>query len=159
MWRAIPLLKMVMRMTVYCIALAAVSLVIILAMWSRERAYWVPPHAFILDILSHGTITGLSLAIPMALVTAIFFREIRRPAFYQFTMLTVTLIITIALWVGPDLETLHGMDLFQRQYNQFILPLGVFIGNYALAVYSSRIAAGKYVREVSARLQTRLSAP
>lgn len=74
-------------------------------------------------------------------------------------MLTVTLITTIAPWVGPNLKTSRGMDLFQRQHKQFILPLGVSIGNYALAVYLSRIAAGKYVREVSARLQTRLSAP
>ena len=152
MWRAIPLLKMVIRMVVYYTALVAVSEVLTQAVVGASSWWsWRMPSTPV-DILYQGVAVGLTLALPMALVTIIFFRQIRRPAYYQFTMMTVALITAIALWVGPYLEALHGIDLFQpwRWHSGFTAAVVISIGSIALAVYSSRIAAGKYVRETAA---------
>ncbi len=156
MWRAIPLLKMVIRMVVYCTALVAVSEVLTQAVVVEARSLWslwswqMPPTP--VNILYQGVTVGLALALPMALVTIIFFRQIRRPAYYQFTMMTVALITAIALWAGPYLEPLHGIHLFQwwLWHSGFMAVVVISIGSSVLAVYSSRIAAGKYVRETAA---------
>ncbi len=159
MWRAIPLLKMAIRMVVYCTALVVVSQILTQVVvvgaksawswWSWRSWLWTSTPV---NILYQGVTVGLALALPMALVTIIFFRQIRRPAYYQFTMMTVALIAAIALWVGPALEALHGIDLFQpwRWHSGFMAPVVISIGSSVLAIYSSRIAAGKYVRETAA---------
>lgn len=150
MWRAVPLLKMVMRMVGGCIALGAVSQVLIHAVLLRMFD-WPPINVLAFDILAQGAVTGFSLAVPMALATAVFFRKIRRPLYYRFAMMTLALIITIALWVGPTLESLHGLDL-RWIPDGFVPAFGIWIGSYALAVLWSAVAAGKYTRETWARM-------
>lgn len=147
MWRAVPLLKMVMRMVGGCLALYAVSQVLIHAVLWRMSDW--PIHVLAFDILTQGAATGFSLAIPMALATVVFFRKIRRPLYYRFAMMTLALIITIALWVGPTLEHLRDMPWMM---DGFVLAFGVWIGGYALAVLWGAAAAGKYTRETWARM-------
>ena len=148
MWRAVPLLKMAMRMVGGCIALGAVSQVLIHAVLLRMFDW--PPINVLADILAQGAVTGFSLAVPMALATVVFFRKIRRPLYYRFAMMTLALIITIALWVGPTLESLHGLDL--RWMLDGFVPFGIWIGGYALSALWSAVVAGKYTRETWARM-------
>lgn len=150
MRRAIPLLKMVMRMVGGCIALGAVSQVLIHAVLWRMYG-WPPINVLAVDILVQGAVTGFGLAIPMALATLVFFRKIRRPFYYRFAMMTLALIITIALWVGPTLEHEHLIDL-PWMMDGFVPVFGIWIGGYALAVFWSAVVAGKYTRETWARM-------
>lgn len=148
MWRAVPLLKMVMRMVGGCIALAAVSQVLIHAVLLR-MSDWPSINVLAFDILTQGAATGFSLAIPMALATVVFFRKIRRPLYYRFAMMTLALIITIALWVGPTLEHLRDMPWMM---DGVVSAFGIWIGGYALSVLWSAVVAGKYTRETWARM-------
>ena len=148
MWRAVPLLKMVMRMVGGCIALYAVSQVLIHAVLWR-MSDWPPINVLAFDILVQGAATGLSLAIPMALATVVFFRKIRRPLYYRFAMMTLALIITIALWAGPTLEYLRDMSWIM---DGAAAAFGVWIGGYALSVLWGAAVAGKYTRETWARM-------
>ena len=145
MWRAIPLLKMVMRMVAGCIALSVVSQVLIIwTIWGQDWRLMA-----IVLVMLKGVMEGLILGLPMAVATIIFFRKIRRPLFYRFAMMTVAMIISLEVWTGFTLWHLqnHLQNLDLSRMSKWIPVLVIVLVGDMLRVYWSQIAAGKYLRE------------
>ena len=95
MWRAIPLVTMVLSITLFGVVLPLATRLLSLAImpelwspyfsksWYMVRTVWVG--------LSQGLIFGNVLAV----ATMLGFSEMRRPLFYRFTMATIALMIAI----------------------------------------------------------------
>lgn len=149
MWMMIPLLKMTLRMFFYSAAVFTVAHGLIgFLYYSQEWAMSASDAlSLFLGVALWSVTPALVLALPLPLATALCFREIRRPAFYRFAMLSVALIATITVW-GNDYVSLG--QLLRSDWATAGYALANIAGN-ALAVYMSVIVAGKYVREVRER--------
>lgn len=153
MWRMIPLLKMAARMVFAGIALTAAYRVAMQATLGSSGS--VSLGYLLADVAVTGTLDGLFLAIPMTLATLVFFREIKRPLFYRFAMVTVSLIVVAMLW-GPVADY-YREELFSpwRGSWQLILFVCSFL-YYALLVFACSLAARVYTRDFFACKLARL---
>ena len=153
MWRAKPLLKLFTRAFAYS-ALTEVllgTLILFIFISGFELLGPDPPLLYVLLInaLASTLTAALTLALPMTLVTALCFREIRRPKFYRFTMLTVALVTSILLWPG-HFEGMGG-TLQSNAPVEFKAFDAAHLLTHALAIFSAQLAAGKYLRDLAAR--------
>lgn len=158
MSRKKALMKMVARMCAYCTALTAVSYFVFYAVLSPQLfpgvSYGSIP-IMLADFAYESAVTGLALGLPMALLTALCFREIRRPTFYRFTMLTSSLIVVI-LFLSEGAFSFSFIPLtwfsFILEVDFRIAPLLlVVVVKFGLAAYMSHVVAGKYLGEASAQ--------
>ena len=151
MWRMKPLLKMVARMLVYCTALTALSYFVyygLLAPSLFPDMYFGTITAHILGLAIEGGLTGLGLGLAMVMLTSVFFRQIHRPAFYRFAMLTASLILVILYMSANDNLTFFSVAL---KYDPKIAALlAAVIVKFGIAAYLSHIVAGKYLRDIAA---------
>lgn len=151
MWRLIPLLQMTARMFFYSAAVFTAAHGVIYFLYScTERCLSAGETLdLFLGMAQWSAIPALALALPLPLVTALCFREIRRPVFYRFAMLAVALVATIVVWeadyvmLGQALRLGPGFAEYAA---------GTIAGN-ALAIFMSVIVADKYVRDIRARRQ------
>jgi len=149
MWRVGPLMKLFLRMFCLSAALFAFSGMLFEATFgldSFSAGEWL---SLALVNAVWGVVPALVLALPLPAVTILFFREIRRPAFYRFTMLTVALIATLFVW--EDSYILIGDWLSFG--GQPALLAAAYIARNGLAIFISVYAANSYIRDVSARNQ------
>lgn len=155
MWRLVPLLKMTLRMFFFSAAIFTISHGLIYYFFLDAGQNLRDFLDLALHIAKWSWIPALVLALPLTIITAIFFREIRRPAFYRYTMLTVALIATIAVW-GQDFVTLGQ---WIRYGDSVAGHAAAIIAANALAIYVSYHVAGRYAREAAeqARKRSKLS--
>ena len=154
MWRAMPLLKMNARMLLVGVALAA--------------AYWLAAQLmleyrgnrflqyFMRDVVAVGTCAGLMLSIPMTLATLVFFREIQRPLFYRFAMVSVSLLAALSIW-GPRAD-LREVILSPGRDNRWLIVYALSSLFFVLLVFCSGLAARAYSREFHRRKLARQKA-
>ena len=142
MWRTIPLLKMALRMVVLGTGLFLVAQVLVQGILVRQSLQF--DISTVAHLVSIGGKIGLSLAVPMLIVSAVFFRETQRPAFYRFTMLTVVLITNIVLWLGPTLEIWSSRIGQDSLIDKHVV---IMVGFFALLTFMSHMVAGAYIRE------------
>lgn len=144
MWRWKPLLKMTLRMFFLSVAIITVSTVLAYALAPDvDPPQNELPH-FVLSEVIWSIRPALILALPLPLVTVLFFREIRRPILYRFTMLTVALIADIVAWAE---DYIYLKDYWVYQDLRF--TVAIIVGS-ALAIYMSVVVAGKYLQDVAA---------
>ena len=151
MWRMKPLLKMVARMVGYCTALTALSYFLyygLLAPSLFPGLYFGTITGHIVGLAVEGVLTGLGLGLAMLMLTAIFFRQIHRPAFYRFAMMTASLILVI-LYMSANYYLTH-LSVALEYRPEIAALFTVVIVKYGLAAYLSHIVAGKYLREIAA---------
>lgn len=145
-----PLLKMTLRMFFFSAAIFTVSHTLIHFFFDFlfDNSSLQPLSelsSLALTVALWSVVPALVLALPLPLVTVLFFREISRPAFYRFAMLTVALIATITVW-GEHYAMLGQLI----NYNFAGYAAAIVAGN-SLAIFMSVIVADKYVRDVAAR--------
>ena len=150
MRRARPLIGMIWLVTLLCTALSLVTSLLDYALLVSGSfrpelgIHWFTP-AF-----ADGIFTGLSLAIPMAVVTIVFFRDIQKPTFYRFAMVSVALLVTIARW-GWMLEMTRWV--LERQLADVSVSFVIYSLSHVFTVFSCHFAAGKYLRDASTSTQ------
>ncbi|MDE2819211.1 MAG: hypothetical protein OXI40_05715 [Chloroflexota bacterium] len=151
MWRLIPLIRMTLRMFFYSAAVFTVAhgLIHILFVYKESGLSATEALGIMLNIASWSVTPALVLALPLPLVTALCFREIRRPLFYRFAMMSVALVATITVWANDYAALGHGL----RLGGDVAGYAAAIIASNAVAVYVSVIVAGKYVRDASERRQ------
>ncbi len=148
MSRMIPLLKMAARMVFAGIALTAAYRVAMSATLGSSGG--VSLGYLLADVVVTGTLAGLFLAIPMTLATLVFFREIKRPHFYRFAMVTVSLIFVAMNW-GPVAD--YYREALMSPWRggwRLVLFVNTFL-YYTLLVFACSIAAQAYTREFQER--------
>ncbi|MCY4466881.1 MAG: hypothetical protein OXE46_15220 [Chloroflexi bacterium] len=151
MFRAKPLLKMVLRILACSIALSALSFV------------WAQLHFFggiqltsadelveiTLMIAYSGGMAGLILAIPMAFLAALFVAPGRRSlAVDRFSLIAVCLIVYLLVY-GEDLRS--ALSAWQ----DFPVAVAVTIGHFILLGGAATFSADRYLREVALVLDSR----
>ena len=151
MWRLKPLLKMTLRMFFYSAAVFTIahSLNNFLFICREGCLSASDALGFFLGVALWSATPALVLALPLPLVTALCFREIRRPLFYRFAMLSVALVATIIVWAN-DYATV-GYAL--RMGGAIAVYAATNIAGNALAVFMSVIVASQYIRDVNERRQ------
>ena len=153
MWRAKPLLKLFTRAFAYSAVTEVVLGTLILFIFISGFGILGPDppllHVLLINALASMLSAALTLALPMTLVTALCFREIRRPKFYRFAMLTVALLTSILVWPG-HFEGMGG-TLQSNAPAEFKAFDAVHLLTHALAIFSAQLAAGKYLRDLAAR--------
>ena len=147
MWRAIPLLKLNARIVVAGLVLAAVYWLAVQATLDYRGSRFL--HYFKSDVVIVGTVSGLLLSIPMTLTILVFFREIRRPLFFRFAMLTVALMAVLGLW--GDRADPRDLLLSPGLHNRWLIIYAFSSIFYALLVYCSSLAARAYAGDVHER--------
>ncbi|MCY3796507.1 MAG: hypothetical protein OXG84_01780 [Chloroflexi bacterium] len=152
MWRAKLLLKLFFRAFAYSAVTEVVLGTLILFIFLSGLGFLGPVpllHMLLLNGLASMISAAMTLALPMTLVTALCFREIRRPKFYRFAMLTVALLTSILVWPGH----FEGMgETLQSNAPADLKALdAVHLLTHALAIFSAQLAAGKYVRDLALR--------
>lgn len=153
MWRLLPLMKMTVRMALAGVCLAALhGLALRIAFGSSGAISW---RYFLSGAVESGIFAGLVLALPMALATLVFFRDIKRPLFYRFSMMTVSLIVVMQHW-GSLASYYHEALMWSGRDSPRLLLFGLALGFYALLVYASSLAAQAYSREFLERKLARL---
>ncbi len=148
MRRARPLIKMVVLVTATAVVISAISLFLNFVQRYPDLPLARIAHYAAVGGITNGVITGLSLAVPMALVTIVFFREISRPTFYRWAMVTVALLVIIARW-GWILELMR--PLLYSNDDQVIWSAVPLVLTMVLNILVCHIAAGRYLLDV--RLQ------
>ncbi len=151
MWRLIPLLKMTLRMFIFSAAIFTISHGLIYYVFLDAGQTLTDFFALALHIARWSVLPALVLALPLPIITALFFREIRRPAFYRYTMLTVALIATIAVW-SQDFVTLGQLIKYGDSFTGYAAAI---IAANALAIYISYLVAGRYLREAAEQARKR----
>ena len=153
MWRAKPLLKLFIRAYAYSAMTEVVLGNLILFIFISGFGILGPDppllHALLINALVSMLSVALTLALPMTLVTAFCFREIRRPKFYRFAMLTVALLTSILVWPG-HFEGMGG-TLQSNAPAEFKAFDALHLLTHALAIFSAQLAAGKYLQDMAAR--------
>jgi len=153
MWRAKPLLKLFTRAFAYSAVTEVLLGTLILFIFISGSGILGPDapllHVLLINALASMLSVALTLALPMTLVTALCFREIRRPKFYRFAMLTVALLTSILVWPG-HFEGM-GRTLQSNTPAEFKAFDAVHFLTHALAIFSAQLAAGKYLRDLAAR--------
>lgn len=147
MWRAIPLLKLNARIVVAGIVLAAVYWLAAQATLDYRGSRFL--HYFKSDVFITGIVSGLLLSIPMTLTILVFFRDIRRPLYFRFAMLTVALMAVLSVW-GDRADPLDLL-LSPGLHNRWLILYAFSSIFFALLVYCSSLAAQAYAREVHER--------
>ena len=170
MWRAIPLAKIVLWMTIVCTAFSVLlSLLMILVVESEKSE--PTPSIFIQQFLEreiyHGVQTGVLTGLAMALYASVDRWTIRRLVHFRIGLLIAAAIVSF-LYVGGSFHFTHlapdGSSLFKlivmtikhpvlitQPYN--ILVLFGTIAKYAAIGLTILYVAGRYWREASAHLQ------
>ena len=145
-----PLVKMVLRMFFYSAAVFTIThwLLHYLYFHSEQPLRASEALGYFLSLARWSVPPALVLALPLPLFTVLFFRNIRRPASYQFAMLCVTLITAITIW-GHNYVELG--NILRWGYSPFAAYAAATIAIDALTVYMSVFVAGKYVRDVNAQ--------
>ncbi len=157
MWRTIPLLKMLGRMVFYCIAVNILGYLLHHTVGFRAITSSIPESILALllyeaEIIAFDTVCiSIISGLAMALVTAICFRQIHRPTFYRFAMLTVSLIFIVSHF-GPYLHeaVLHFWRVTQGVRAFYLVVMLQLV----LLAYASQIVAGKYLRDSVSQLAT-----
>ncbi len=158
MWRAKPLLKLFARAFAYSAATEIALGTVILFVFMSGFLYLEPDdllRVLLINALMSMLSAALTLALPMTLLTALFFREIRRPKFYRFAMLTVALLTTILVWPGHIEEM--GATLQSNAPMEAKAFDAAHLLTHALAIFSAQLAAGKHLRDLAARHPARRS--
>ncbi|MCY3780681.1 MAG: hypothetical protein OXG78_10265 [Chloroflexi bacterium] len=151
MWRLVPLGKMTLRMFFFSAAIFTISHGLIYYLFLDAGQNLSDFFALALHMARWSVIPALVLALPLPVVTVIFFREIRRPAFYRYTMLTVALVASIAVW-SQDYVTLGQL---LRYGDSFAGYAAAIIAANALAIFVSYLIAGRYLREAAEQARER----
>ena len=152
MWRAKPLLKLFTRAFAYSAATEVVLGTLILFIFISGFAFLEPDdllRVLLINALMSALSAALTLALPMTLVTALCFREIRRPKFYRFAMLIVALLTTVLVWPG-HIEGM-GATLQSDSPAEFKAFDAAHLLTHALTIFSAQLAAGKHLRDLAAR--------
>lgn len=149
MRRLIPLAKMTLRIVVVGIVLTAVQRLLLPSLLGLSRAQ--PLAEFLTDVISSGAMSGLLLALPMALATLVFFREIRRPLFYRSAMVTVALIATLLVEYSASASFYRSALFAPGQDSWRLIWFAVSLIFNALLVYACGLSARAYVREFNGR--------
>lgn len=147
MQRLNPLLKMFLRMFCYSAAVFTIAHALINLIFLSQRWGIIAGDALyiLLGVAKWSVAPALALALPLTLATALFFRDIRRPGYYRFAMLSVALLATITVWPHSYVE--FG---YMLRHGGAIAAFGLAnIAGNALAIYMSVIVAGKYLRDLS----------
>ncbi len=147
MWRVGPLLKLFLRMFCLSAALFAVSGLLFEATF---RFDWYSAGGWLSLAFVNAAwsvVPALVLALPLPAVTILFFREIRRPAFYRFSMLMVALIATLIVWEDSYIQIGNWLSVGGHP----ALYAAAVIARNGLAIFISVFAANSYIRDVSAR--------
>ena len=146
-----PLIKLTLRMFCYSAMFFTVSS--ILFVLYRHEALATPFDTDLLWIAFGSAIWSIApalvLALPLPLVTIVFFREIRRPALYRFTMLTVALLATLIVWEDSYIQ----FGEWFAYGGQAAGLAAATIARNAMAIFMSVIVADKYIHEVMPRTQ------
>lgn len=146
MYRARPLLNMLARVLLAGIAVeTARSLILPAAALGFGRGASVGELAR--DAVLHGGLTGLLLAAPMIFVTIACFRQIRRPFFYRFAMVTVALIVIMETWLRPSASFVQHALFSPGSSTWMLTMIAVMLVSQALLAYACSLAARIYVRE------------
>ncbi len=144
MWRLKPLFKMTLLMFFLSAAIITVSTVLAYALAPDvDPPQNELPH-FVLSEVIWSIRPALVLALPLPLVTVLFFREIRRPILYRFTMLTVALIADIVAWAE---DYIYLKDYWV--YQDLTFTVAIMLGS-ALAIFMSVVVASQYLQDVAA---------
>ena len=154
MWRAGPLIKLLILVTAVC-ALIPVAEYLIYLLRTSDGPVVLPENSRQLrQVFAQGLGTGLVLGNSMALTIMLCFNEILRPRTYRVAMFTVPLIAVILLkgWWLRQLPT-----RLQEGDASRLLTWGLSVVFMALTLYLCHIAAGRYLRAVTARKSNRLS--
>lgn len=150
MWRAKPLFLMLLRIMLAGMAIEAAWMFISLAGepdFGRRASFG----EMVLDASLHGGILGLMLAVPMMLTTVLCFRQIRRPLFYRFAMVTVALIVLIESSLRPSASFIQHA-LFSPESDPWTLKMiAIMLVCQAALVFACSLAAREYVREFQER--------
>ncbi len=148
MWRLIPLLKMTLRMFIYSALVFTVAHGLSSLLFICREGCMSGNEALgmFLSVALWSLTPALVLALPLPLVTALCFREIHKPVFYRFAMLSVALVATITVW-GNDYANIGQGLLLGGEYAIYALAN---IASNAVAVYMSVIVAGKYINDINA---------
>lgn len=163
MWRAVPLAKVLLRMTAFGAILGAtLGVLTIFAFEARLPApkSYVQPR-IILGGLTDGLILGGMVGVVMALYAAVAHRTIHKPARFRFAMLIVALIVSLAV-VQPPFDTVYLREFGLSPADWFSLALGeestvliaLYFGTIAKHVaigLMSLFVASHYLREASAQ--------
>ena len=144
MGRLIPLLKMNARIVVAGIVLAAVYWLAAQVTLEYRGSRWL--YYFKSDVIITGIGSGLLISIPMTLTILVFFRDIERPLFFRFAMLTVALMAVLGLW-GHRADP-RDLLLSPGPQNRWLIIYAFSSIFFALLVYCSSLAAQAYAREV-----------
>lgn len=149
MWRAKTLLRLFTRAFAYSAVTEVVlgTLILFIFISGLEFLGPDPPllQVLLINALASMLSAALTLALPMTLVTALCFREIRSPRLYRFAMLTVALLTSILVWPG-HFEGMGG-TLQSNAPAEFKAFDAVHLLTHALAIFSAQLAAGKYLRD------------
>lgn len=152
MWRAKPLLKLFTRAFAYSAVTEVVLGTLILFVFISGFGFLGPEpllHVLLINALVSTLSAAMTLALPMTLVTALCFREIHRPKFYRFAMLTVAMLTSILVWPG-HFEGM-GETLQSNAPAEFKAFDALHLLTHALTIFSAQLAAGKYLRDLAAR--------
>lgn len=150
MWRAKPLLKLFTRAFAYSAVTEVVLGTLILFIFLSGFGFLGSDpllRVLLINALVSILSAAMTLALPMTMVTALCFREIRRPKFYRFAMLTVALLTSILVWPG-HFEGM-GETMQSNAPAEFKAFDAVHLLTHALAIFSAQLAAGKYLRDLA----------
>lgn len=152
MWRANLLLKLFFRAFAYSAVTEVVLGTLILFTFVSGLGFLEPDallHVLLLNGLASMLSAAMTLALPMTVVTALCFREIRRPKFYRFAMLTVALLASILVWPG------HFEGMGETLQSNATADIKAFdaahLLTHALTIFGAQLAASQYVRDLAVR--------
>lgn len=162
MYRAKPLIKIVLRMVVFGAVLGlSLGSLLILALDSTlplPRAFY--HRVIITELFVDGVILGGLIGVAMALYAAVAHRRIHKPLHFRFAMLIVSTIVTLAVVQKPfHIMIMTSSELgvegfaWALQYADSVL-LTLYFGTIAKHVaigLMSLFVAGRYLREASAQ--------
>ena len=140
-------MKIGLRMFVYSAAIFTVSSILFVLLAPTGPPFGMDLIWILVGSASWSIVPALVLSLPLPLVTLVFFREIRRPALYRFTMLTVALLATLIVWEDSYIQFGEWFAYGGRAAG---LAAAVIARN-ALAIFMSVIVADKYIRDISER--------
>ncbi len=149
MWRARPILQQTSLVILACVVIRVASGIISYVRYFPTASLeMIVARRITVETIVPGAIFGLRLAIPMALVTIVFFRDVSKPTFYRWTMVTVALLVTIAQW-DRSLERLPWLLNRANESADFTILQHAIVP--VLQVYACHFAAGLYLRAALSR--------
>ena len=94
-------------------------------------------------VLAEGALEGFILAIPMALVTLVLFRDPRRLKRYGLAMVIVALVVSLLRW-GWIIQL--AQPILKEPHALLVLAVAQALAPVILNLVSCRVAAGRYRR-------------